>query len=283
MAFVDHIRRCNSYAPEDFVPWSISGDIAGYVRRTLRPVLAGYAGLFVDGDGGLALDPRHADPSARTAALAETVDRLHRAGRVRHVTGEAAPVVLKGRRMAAIERGALDVFGIESAGCHVNGVVRRPDGPHLWITRRSPTKRTFPNLLDNFVAGGQPDGLSVIDNLVKECGEEAGVPPELALTAVPVGIISYMMANEPDVGDGLSRHILHCFDLELPDDFRPTAVDGEIAEFRLVPATEVGAIIEGGWSFKFNCALVAIDFMVRHGLIQPDHPDYLEICRGLRR
>ena len=282
MGFVDHIRRCNAHAPGDFVPWSIAGEIAGYVRLKLRPVLAGYAGLFVD-DGGLALDPRYADAAARTAALAETVDRLHRAGLVRHVTGEAAPILLKGRRVGAIERGALDVFGIESAGCHVNGIVRRPDGPHLWITRRSPTKRTFPNLLDNFVAGGQPDGLSVVENLVKECGEEAGVPPELARQAVPVGIISYVMANEPDVGDGLSRHILHCFDLELPEDFRPTAVDGEIAEFRLLPAAEVGAIIEEGWSFKFNCALVAIDFMVRHGLIQPDHPDYLEICRGLRR
>ena len=282
MAFVDHIRRCNAYAPEDFVPWSISGETAGYVRRTLRPVLAGYAGLFVD-DGGLALDPRHADAAARTAALAEMVDRLHRAGLVRHVTGETAPVTIKGRRIAAIERGALDVFGIESAGCHVNGVVRRPDGLHLWITRRSPTKRTFPNLLDNFGAGGQPDGLTVIENLVKECGEEAGVPPELARRAVPVGIISYVMANEPDIGNGLSRHVLHCFDLELPGNFRPTAVDGEIAEFRLLPAAEVGAIIEGGWSFKFNCALVAIDFMIRHGLIDPDHPDYLEICRGLRR
>jgi 8-oxo-dGTP pyrophosphatase MutT (NUDIX family) len=282
MGFVDHIRRCNAHAPEDFVPWSIAGEIAGYVRLKLRPVLAGYAGLFVDEDG-LALDPRHADAPARTAALAETVERLHRAGLVRHVTGEAAAVILKGRRVAAIERGALDVLGIESAGCHLNGVVRRPDGMHLWIARRSATKRTYPNLLDNFVAGGHPDGLSVIENLVKECGEEAGLPPDLARRAVPVGIISYVMANEPDIGDGLSRHVLHCFDLELPDDFRPTAVDGEIAEFRLMPVSEVAAIIESDWSFKFNCALVVIDFMVRHGLIGPGHPDYVEICRGLRR
>ena len=56
-----------------------------------------------------------------------------------------------------------------------------------------------------------------------------------------------------------------------------------LATRRLMAVPEVAAIIESGWSFKFNCALVAIDFMVRHGLIGPDHPDYLEICRGLRR
>jgi hypothetical protein len=26
---------------------------------------------------------------------------------------------------------------------------------------------------------------------------------------------------------------------------------------------------------------VLIDFFVRHGLIGPDHPDYVEICAGL--
>ncbi|MSP49105.1 MAG: DUF4743 domain-containing protein [Alphaproteobacteria bacterium] len=281
MAFIDHIRRCNAYVPEDFVPWSIDGRIAGYVRRALRPVLAGYAGLYVD-DGGLALDPRHADEVARTAALAETVKKLHRAGVVHHVTGEHYAVAVEGRRVASLERGASSVLGIECAGCHVNGFVRRNDGPYLWIARRSPHK-AYPNQLDNFVAGGQPEGLSILDNLVKECGEEAGVPPDLARCAIPVGVISYVMATEADMGgDGLNRHIHHCFDLELPEDFRPTPVDGETAEFKLLPAAEVAALVESGWAFKFNCALVVIDFLIRHGLIAPEHPDYVAICQGLR-
>ena len=75
MAFVDHVRRCNAYTPEAFVPWSIDGQTAGFVHRIFRKELAGYAGLFVD-DGGLALDPRHADAESRTTALAETVELL---------------------------------------------------------------------------------------------------------------------------------------------------------------------------------------------------------------
>ena len=34
--------------------------------------------------------------------------------------------------------------------------------------------------------------------------------------------------------------------------------------------------------FKFNCALVVIDFLIRHGLLTPDdEPDYLRLVSGL--
>ena len=35
-------------------------------------------------------------------------------------------------------------------------------------------------MLDLIVCGGQPHGLSVTENLVKECWEEAGIPAGLA-------------------------------------------------------------------------------------------------------
>ena len=45
---------------------------------------------------------------------------------------------------------------------------------------------------------------------------------------------------------------------------------------------ELGArTVEAGGDFKFNCALVVNDFLVRHGLIVPDHPDYVALLRGL--
>jgi hypothetical protein len=45
----------------------------------------------------------------------------------------------------------------------------------------------------------------------------------------------------------------------------------------------VAEIVRDTRQFKFNCNLVLIDFFVRHGVIAPEHPDYLAICRGLRR
>jgi hypothetical protein len=35
-------------------------------------------------------------------------------------------------------------------------------------------------------------------------------------------------------------------------------------------------------AFKLNCNLVIIDFLIRHGLLPQEDPDYLPILQGLR-
>jgi isopentenyldiphosphate isomerase len=74
------------------------------------------------------------------------------------------------------------------------------------VARRAASKPTWPGRLDHLVAGGQPAGLSCAANVVKECGEEVGVPPELAARAVAVGAVTY--ATMQDVG--LKRDVLFC-------------------------------------------------------------------------
>ena len=54
--------------------------------------------------------------------------------------------------------------------------------------------------------------------MVKECGEEAGIPPQLARTARAAGAVSYE-ALQPA---GLKRDVLFCYDLELPTGFIPS-------------------------------------------------------------
>jgi len=46
------------------------------------------------------------------------------------------------------------------------------------------------------VAGGLPHGISPMECVVKECGEEAGVSPSLASTAIPCGAVSYRGVDE---------------------------------------------------------------------------------------
>jgi hypothetical protein len=76
---------------------------------------------------------------------------------------------------------------------------------------------------------------------------------------------------------------MFCYDLELPRDFSPIAVDGEVESFHLMPIDEVATIIRHGFEFKFNCNLVIIDFLIRHGMLDPDsEPDYTALCEGLR-
>jgi hypothetical protein len=95
--------------------------------------------------------------------------------------------------------------------------------------------------------------------------------------ARPVGAVSYCTERS----EGLRHDVLFCYDLELPADFVPVNTDGEIAEFYLWPSDRVAETVRDSDDFKFNCALVVIDFLIRHGLIQPDHPDYVALLRGL--
>ncbi len=166
--------------------------------------------------------------------------------------------------LAQIDRGAIPSFGIQAAGVHVNGLVGRRDGLHLWVARRAMDKQLDPGKLDNIVAGGVPAGLGLTETLIKEAAEEAAIPPELAAAAVQVGIIEYAMERP----EGLRRDILYCYDLSLPEDFVPAATDGEVEAFELWPIARVVETVRETDDFKFNVNLVLIDLFLRLGLIE---------------
>ena len=128
------------------------------------------------------------------------------------------------------------------------------------------------------VAGGQPHGLGIQENLVKECAEEAGIPGKLAAKAVPVGAVTYRCARE----EGLRDDLLFCFDLEMPTEFEPINRDGEVEEFFLWPMARVLETIAETEDFKFNVNLVILDLAVRRGLLSPERSDYQAIIEGLR-
>ena len=113
---------------------------------------------------------------------------------------------------------------------------------------------------------------------MKECEEEAAIPTDIARRARAVGAISY--ALETDVG--FRPDLIFNFDLELPETFSPVNTDGEVEEFYLWSIEQVMETVRDTDAFKFNCALVVIDFLVRHGYIAADDPDYSDIVEGLR-
>ena len=117
------------------------------------------------------------------------VARLREAGDLGIWRGEDYPVVSRWdeQPLMKMERGAVPHFGVRSFGIHVNGVVEDPAGARLWVARRALDKPTAPGKLDHIVAGGQPHGMAIRDNLIKECAEEADFPADLAGTARPVG------------------------------------------------------------------------------------------------
>ncbi|OWF55738.1 nudix hydrolase 20, chloroplastic-like [Mizuhopecten yessoensis] len=81
--------------------------------------------------------------------------------------------------LLAMERSATSLFGTVSYGVHINGYCHKDGQLMMWIGRRSKTKQTYPNLLDNMCAGGLSSGLAIRECAIKECQEEASVPLEM--------------------------------------------------------------------------------------------------------
>ncbi|MBI1208350.1 MAG: DUF4743 domain-containing protein [Azospirillum sp.] len=280
MAYLDHIRRCNRHDLAGFRRFQVAGRPVGWVRHALAERLAEPDLPFLVTAEQVILTARPDTPEGRSAALHEAVVRLVEDGVVAKLRGETYPVLERwgAPPLLWVDRSAVAHFGIAAYGIHVNGFVRRPDGSlAMWIARRSLDRSIEPGKLDNLVAGGQPIGLGLMENLVKEASEEAGIDEALARQAVSVGALSYVM--ESDLG--LKPDTLFLYDLELPPSFEPRNLDGEVDSFTLWPLAEVAASVCAPDSFKFNCGLVVIDFLIRHGFLGPDQPDYLDLVKGL--
>lgn len=281
MSFLDRINECNTWNPDHFRWFVVDGCRLGRIRHELVPALKEFGDTFEFDDDAVVVSPKLTTFAARSQAMDRVVRALADAKIVKGVRDEMYPVTRSYGEppFLQIERAGVPHFGVRAFGVHMNGFVRRKDGIHMWIGRRAKGKHTHPGMLDNMVAGGQPIGIGLKENLIKECGEEACTPKALAERAIPVGAISYCV----EAPDGLKPDVQFCFDLELPEDFKPRNTDGEIDEFYLWPIDKVAGIVENTQEFKFNCNLVVIDFLVRHGLIPPEHPDYLAICQGLHK
>ncbi len=280
MSYLDRIRESHNADLAGFRPWIVGGEAVGHIRPAFAEMLAGYAEVFAVGDDAVRLAPGLDDFEARSAAVDRIVRALSEKGAISRWRGEAYAVGTGFAEppLMQIDRAAAPGFGVRAYGVHLNGFVRMADGIHMWVGRRSANKNTYPGMLDNMVAGGQPIDIGLADNLIKECGEEAAIPEDLARRAVAVGAITYTH----ELPEGLKPDVQFCFDLELPADFVPRNTDGEIVEFYLWPIDKVAEVVRETTEFKFNCNMVIIDFLVRHGLIPPDHADYVAIGRGLR-
>ncbi len=280
MSLVDRVRL---FRLPDFARlrrFTVDGRQVGWILHPLAERLRGFAEVFEVSDAEVRLRPEFPDFAARSRALAEVVAGLAAEGGLPKLRNEAYPVGLSfhDAPLLELERSAVPSFGTLAFGIHLNGFVGRGRDMKMWIGRRSRNKITGPLKLDHLVAGGQPVGLSLAQNLAKECAEEAAMPAALAATAWPTGFCSYLIENH----EGIRNDILFAYDIELDAAFRPVNTDGEIEEFYLWPIGRVIERLATTEDFKFNVALVIVDFLVRHGQIEPDSRDYAEIVTGLR-
>lgn len=281
MAYLDHINACNNANLSRYARFRIGGFPVGAVRPEFATALTALSPDFIRDDNGEYGFAAHIKTvTARNELLAAATSSLCDQGVIKQLHGEKFDIRnrLADEPLCQLDRFAMSYFGFRSWGVHMNGFVRKSDGIHMWIAHRAKDKPTYPGMLDNMVAGGQPTGLGFRENMIKECSEEAGIPERLSQNVQAIGTVSYLYETD----GGLKPDVMVNFDLELPEDFTPHCADGEVDRFELLPLGEVAQIVRSGFAFKFNCALVVIDFLIRHGHLTADNePSYSELVAGL--
>lgn len=280
MSLLDRINACRRWDRSRYRPFSVAGQKVGWVTHDFARRLTEFPRAFRVGDAGVEVLPGLRDFASRSAATAEALEKLREDGTIKGWRNEPYPVGTDfyATPLMQMERAAVPLFGVRAYGVHINGFTGDDANLKLWVAKRSRTKQTAPGKLDHLVAGGQPLGIGLMDNVVKECGEEASIAPMLARMARPAGFVSYVTERV----EGLRNDICFVFDIVLPADFKPVNEDGEIEEFYLWPIDQAIARLTDTDDFKFNVALVNIDFLVRRGYLSPDTPGYVDIVEGLR-
>ncbi len=257
MSLLRHIAAVrNVRLPGDRLPFLLAGTQVGWVMPAAAGLLAQ---LGCEGTAGQVV---LRDPAA-LAAMAEAA--AHEGAFTWRAEAFDVRAVPEGAVLATVDRGALPWLGIAAQGVHVNGLVRRADGLHVWIAQRAPGRLMDPGKLDHLFAGGIAAGYTVAATLLKEGAEEAGLHEDVVRRAVAVGALSYVTERP----EGLRRDRLHCYDLVLPETVRPVPADGEVAGFSLWPVARVIETLRRENAFKFNVALVLIDMLLRWSLL-PD-------------
>jgi 8-oxo-dGTP pyrophosphatase MutT (NUDIX family) len=266
-------RTCDGPPRIPFQLMDLQGPVLGSVAVAHLEALRTWPDAFelVASGGGVARALVLRLPVAvRDARLAQIHARLHADGLIVGWRDEAFPLRDRaGGQHGVIERAASRFWGVLTFGAHCNGYLADASGrpTHLWIARRSLAKPTDPGRLDNLIGGGVPQGQSPREAVIREGWEEAGLEPHQMAALVTGGRIDL----ECDVAEGRQHERLHVFDLALPPDFVPRAVDGEVAEHRLMTVAEALARTAAG-ELTTDAALATLDFAVRHGLVEAVAP-----------
>ena len=236
----------------------------------------------------------------RSAVLDSVTDQLLSLGVISRKHSDMYPVspfteqtaISNPQKFALVNRGTAPYLGIDSIGVHLHCYVCKENKlTGVWLAKRAANKSHHPNYWDPTVAGGQPVELSLYENIIKEAREEAGVPAEWLRvdgltdetvftdhTSDPLT----MTTAKPD-GSCMKRSIYYSFDLQVPLEWTPTAVDGEVSEFKLLSISELEEELRYGDSIRPAMRSVLLDFMIRHDLWEGSADEIDELGNAMRR
>ena len=264
MSFLQRIKECNKYNESNFLKFYISSYQVGYIKKKNLNIIKKFPNFFYLENNKIILNEQINNFKKRTFAINEVFKYLIKKKIISSKHREFFPVFksFNSKPLLKVQRVTGPFFGFQFFGAHLNGFLKKRNKYYMWIGKRS-KEGNFPNDFDQMAAGGLPYNVTMKKNLIKEAYDEANINKKLVLTPKFIGNISYRIETKV----GLSRHILFCYNLELPKNFVPKNNDGEITNFYLLPIEKILKIIKNTKKFKFDCALVILLFAQKKRII----------------
>ena len=265
MSFVQRLKDCNKYKESNFLKFFIDNHHVGFIKKKNLNIINKFSNFFLLKKNKIFLKKEINNFQKRTYAINQVFIFLLKQKLISSKHREFFPVFksFKSKPLLKVQRLMGPFFGFQFFGVHLNGFLKKNNEYFMWIGRRT-KKGNFPNDLDQIAAGGLPFNVTIKKNLIKESYEEANIDKKLVVKSKYDGIISYRVETKL----GLSRHILFCYNLELPMNFIPKNNDGEITNFYLWPIGKILKIIKESRKFKFDCALVILLFVLNKKIIK---------------
>ncbi|EEH22625.1 hypothetical protein PABG_04836 [Paracoccidioides brasiliensis Pb03] len=307
-SYLDLVRECDGFpyyedGPKDFEDYmshfyafKINGcvEVLGYMKTdVVKKWDWSQESWEVDHDARTLtlLSDEDASVQERTDLIQATLHAARAASAFEVLKGwrdELYPIYVPGTTdlLASMERSAACLFGILTFGIHMTAYTVKDGQIMIWVPVRSETKSTFPGMMDNSVAGGITTGETPFECMLREAMEEASLEREVAEKAIACGCLTYIYIRDKNAGGETGVVQPECeyiYDLKLEPDIILQPKDGEVGEFFLMSIPEVIEALEAG-KLKPNCAVVMIDFLMRHGKITPEEEkDYIEISARIHR
>ena len=157
-----------------------------------------------------------------------------------------------------IDRKLLSILGLPQYGIHGNAWSREKNKVFFHFAKRSPNLDDFPGYYDNLFAGGQPLGISILDNLKKEAFEEAGIKNILKKNLTKGRTVNYFHEHQDKIHSG----IIFNYHLKI-DNINFCNMDGEVESFISEDAFEIYKLLESN-TLKPNCIIPIADFFLRN-------------------
>ena len=262
----------NSLKLNDLTLFYIDNKPCGYIIKNFREYLLDkFPNDFIFKNNILSLLSSYNTFDSRTKFFSELGKKLQQENILQLRNEDMLLASFCNKDLCKIDRTLTNYFGTKSSGIHINSYIEKNNKKYMWISKRSKLILD-PLQYDNLVAGGVAFGYSVLDTIIKESEEEAGIPRELSIKCMHRGTFSYIVERY----FGVRNDVVHFFDLELPENFIPKKQDDEVEDFYLFSLEELYGLISKGEGFKFNSLIVVANFLKEHSdLLNKEELSYL--------